>query len=639
MNQSIFVIFCVLGGLLFVNLVCLFFISRKSQRVMRDLLEIMLHPEHAKIQHASRVLDAILKDEIAKIDANFKSMYETLNNQISHTEEIKGNLTTQNDKLVDLAEESSKKITLMSQRLENTIGGLEMIVNSSQWTNIQNTSENFNTKVEGLLNQLGKTSDSIEEKSNSIQTNINECIDSEKQLSEQLQKSFTETTDSMNTMKTSTLDLQNQLSELNTNVKSEFDTIKTSASDYDETMRSNDKMLNSYLTKLSEFTKQHNKEMLANANALNETSNCIASANLFQESTLNKYKAKLDEMKVAFEEIATSTDDKMKTAAKNLNDLVIVFKKEITDFSFDILNQLKEVSGKLKSTLEETNSATTDYANSVKSMGSSINDSMEKMKQVHVQLTAKATDLISTSSNTTAQLKPMSELIEKYYQALPDLTRGSQEMETSIQNIVNTLVEKIELMKTTLAESLTNMTESSVSLGKLSDESRQQMIDLMTDYTKAVEAMQSLNNQMMIARASAPMDAIKVAPSEPFKPISAKDFLSSIDSILEKLYAQSVDLTRALGTEIPPVIWKKYQEGDTKIFAKWLVKVFNATDSKQIRTMLKSDKVFNSQAVQFTHNFEKILNTAAKTDNVVKIKTTLLKSDLGIIYNTLHKNM
>lgn len=639
MNQPLFIVLLVLGGLLFVNLVCLFFISRKSQRVMRDLLEIMLHPEHAKIQHASRILDAILKDEITKIDSNFKSMAESLNNQISHTEEIKNNLSTENDRLVNLAEESSKKIQLMSQRLENTIGGLNNVVDSSQWTGIQNTADTFIDKVDTLLKQLSQTSDSIEEKSNQIQSNINECMDSEKQLNEQLQKTFTENTDSMNTMKNTTVDLQNQLSELNNNVKTEFDTIKTSASDYDETMRSNDKMLNSYLTKLSEFTKQHNKEMVANAKALNETSNLIASANLFQESTLNKYKTKLDEMKVLFEETAKTTGEKVEESSENLNNLVGTFKKELSDFSFDILKQLKEVSGVAKTTLETTNAATTDFADSVKSMGSSVNDSMEKMRQIHVQLTAKATDLITTSSTTTAQLKPMSELIEKYYQALPDLTRGSQEMETSIKNIVNELVEKIELMKTTLAESLNNMTQSSSALGKLSDESRQQMIDLMTDYTKAVEAMQSLNNQMMIARASAPMDAIKVTPSAPFNPISAKDFLASIDSILEKLYAQSVDLTRALGNEIPAVVWKKYNDGDTKIFAKWLVKVFAATDSKQIRTMLKSDRVFNSQAIQFTHNFEKILNTASKTDNATKVKSTLLKSDLGVIYNTLHKNM
>ena len=66
--------------------------------------------------------------------------------------------------------------------------------------------------------------------------------------------------------------------------------------------------------------------------------------------------------------------------------------------------------------------------------------------------------------------------------------------------------------------------------------------------------------------------------------------------------------------------------------------MFNATDKKQIRDLLKSDKVFNSQASQFVRNFEKILNGAEQTNDADKVKTALLKTDLGIIYNTISKN-
>ena len=48
MNHTLLIIAIVFGFLLFVNLVCLFFISRKSQHVMHSLLEILTHPEQAK---------------------------------------------------------------------------------------------------------------------------------------------------------------------------------------------------------------------------------------------------------------------------------------------------------------------------------------------------------------------------------------------------------------------------------------------------------------------------------------------------------------------------------------------------------------------------------------------------------------
>ena len=114
--------------------------------------------------------------------------------------------------------------------------------------------------------------------------------------------------------------------------------------------------------------------------------------------------------------------------------------------------------------------------------------------------------------------------------------------------------------------------------------------------------------------------------------------MANTDKLFEKLYEQSVDLTRASGAQIPDIVWKRYNDGDNTIFAKWLVKMFNATDKKQIREMLKSDKVFNSQATQFVRNFEKILNGADQTNDATKVKEALLKTDLGVIYSVISKN-
>ena len=61
----------ILGGLLLITLGVLFFVSRKSQRVMESLLTIMTRPERAKVADATRVLNIILADEINKIEQFF----------------------------------------------------------------------------------------------------------------------------------------------------------------------------------------------------------------------------------------------------------------------------------------------------------------------------------------------------------------------------------------------------------------------------------------------------------------------------------------------------------------------------------------------------------------------------------------
>ena len=639
MNQTLFILSLVLGFLLFVSLIFVFAISRKSQRVMESLLEFITNPDRAKIADATRVIQTLLKDNIDKIDDNFKSMSAALADQIQHSEQIKNDLTIQNDKLVELADDATKKIANMSQRLENTTDGLQNIVNSGAWGDVQHVTDNFSANVDMLLNKINETTTTTSEKATAINEQIQACVENERQISEQLQSSFDANNTSMETITQSANQLQQQLSDLSTSVADGFSAIKESSNEYDETMHKNDKLLNDYLTKLSDFTNRSGKELVKQSNTLTETANIVASAVRLAEASIDKQKRKLESAVETLNNSTVNTTNSISGVANELSGLTNRFNDEIHDFSTGVVKELQDVSGVANTTLENTKSAATEFADSVKSMGIGVRETLIEMNKAHTQLSGQSENLIKMSTETTEQLRPLSELIEKYYKALPDLSIGSKEMSENIEKIVNTLVDKINLMKTTIQDSLKNMNSSSSQLENLAGESRQQMIDLMSDYTKAVEAMQSLNKQMMIARASAPMDAIKVAPTPVFKPLNAKDFMANVDKLFEKLYEQSVDLTRAVGADIPDVVWKKYNDGDTKIFAKWLVKMFNATDKKQIRDLLKSDKVFKSQATQFVRNFEKILSGADQTNDVDKITATILKTDLGVIFTTLKNNI
>jgi len=639
MNQNLLITLCIVGGLLFICLICLFFISRKSQRVMQSLLEIMTHPEQAKIQSAMRVLNLLFKDEIDKIAANFKTMADTLNGQITHTEQIKQQLSTETDKLVGLADDATRKITNTSQRLENTVEGLQNIVSSNSWAEVQNTTDKFSANVDELLNKIQNTTNNTSDNALKIQDQITRCIDTEQEISNQLQSSFKMNSENMDVLTKTANDLQQQLNSLSTSVADGFTNVKVAANEYDETMHKNDKLLNDYLTKMTDFSKRADKELVKQVNTMTETANVVGARVRLSETSIDKQIRKLESVIETLNNSTDSTKTSVGNISNELAGLTNRFNDEIHDFSTSVVKELQEVSGVANTTLENTKMAATEFADSVKVMGTGVRETLIEMNKAHTQLSGQSEGLIQMSKDTTEQLKPLSELIERYYKALPDLSQGSQDISENLNKIVNNLVEKIQTMKTTIAESLNNINQSSVQLGDLAGQSRQEMIDLMSDYAKAVEAMQSLHKQMMVARATAPMEAIKVATTSDNKPISAKDFMKTIDTVFQKLYEQSVDLTRATGADIPDVVWQKYNAGDTKIFAKWLAKMFGVTDKKQIRDLLKSDNVFQSQAAQFMRNFERILDGVAQTNDAEKVKNAILKSDLGLIYIAIKRNV
>ncbi len=634
-TQIILIGGAVLGALLVLSLIVLFFVSRKSQKVMESLLMIMTRPERAKIADATRVLNTLLADEIGKIEQSFQTMRDTLNAQIASAEELKKILTTQNEQLVADADDATKKIANMSARLDNTVVGLGQIVGSRSWADAECATDRFTNAVNDLLERIDQTTVDTTERAGQIQSQMDTWIENSKTLSEHLQTEFKTNTEQMQTLTTESETMRTKLSELATSVTNGFEEIKATATNYEDIMTRNDRLLDEHLDKLAEFSKQSKKQLTSQMNTLTNTANVVAGQVRLAESSIDQQARRLTDAVGTLISTAAATENSVRGISSELATLTNRFDSEIKEFATGVVTELKTVSGVANVTLENTKTAAGAFSESVRAMATGVRETLIEMNTAHTQLSGQSENLIKMSSETTAQLQPLSALIEKYYSALPDLSRGSVEASQTLEQIVVSLNEKLNQMKTTVAESTTAISDSAVKLEDLAGESRQQMIDLMSDYAKAVNTMQTLNKQMMVARASAPMDAIKTAPTESFGHVSSQDFLTQSERLFEKLHEQAMDLTRATGADIPDVVWKKYHSGDKTIFSKWLAKMLNAADKKRLKEMLKNDAVFRSQATQFVRSFDKILSHAQQTDNADKVSATLIKTDSGQIYIAL----
>lgn len=629
----------VLCGMLAITLGVLFFVSRRSQRVMESLLQLMTQPDRARVADASRVLQTILADEIAKIESSFQTMRDTLNAQIASANELKQELTVQNDKLVTTADEATKKVVLMSQRLDNTVLGLHNIVSSGGWTDIQNTTDNFRTTVNTLLTQIDTTSAATAEQISTIQSQIDGWVATSETLGQNLKDAYNTNDEQMKNLAQQSDTMQQQLQTLAQSVADGFNNVKTTAADYETVMANNDKLLNDHLTKMDTFSKQSKKQLTSQMNSLTNTSNAVGGQVRLAEASIEKQTNKLTAAVETLMDSAARTETSVRGISNELATLTNRFNGEIKEFATAVVSELKTVSGVANTTLENTKTSANAFSESVKAMATGVRETLIEMNTAHTQLSGQSANLIKMSAETTAQLQPLSELIERYYSALPDLSQGSVDAGEKLQQIVASLNEKIGLMKSTVAESTDAISTSAIKLEDLAGQSRQQMIDLMSDYAKAVNTMQTLNKQMMVARATAPMDAMGVAPTPSYGRVSATDFLKQAERAFENMHDLSLDLTRATGADIPDVVWKKYHDGDKAIFSKWLAKMMGAADKKQVREMLKNDTVFRRQATQFIRAFDKILSGTKNADNPDNVAATLLKTDLGQIYAVLKANI
>ena len=638
-NKTILIAFGGMTALMLAAIGTLFFVSRKSQKVMESLLGIMLQPERVKIHDAARVLRSLLADEIAKIEAGFKTMCDTMEAQIAATNKLQEELGVQNEKLVATADAATKKLAVMSQRLDNTVGGLKNVVESETWHDVESATDRFAATVNELLARIDATSQDATTRIANIQSQIDGWVESGNQLSERLASEFEKNGAQMTDISGRAETMRDGLSALAQSVTDGFNNVKSSAGDYEATMNANDKLLGEHIAKMENYSKQSKKQLTAQMNTITNTANVVGGQVRLAESSIDKQVRKLTDAVETLMASATTTENSVRGISTELATLTNRFNGEIKEFATGVVSELKTVSGVANVTLENTKTAAGAFSESVRAMATGVRETLIEMNTAHTQLSGQSASLIKMSAETTAQLQPLSELIEKYYAALPDLSRGSAETTQNLEKIVASLNEKINLMRDTVAQSMDTISDSSVKLEDLAGQSRQQMIDLMADYAKAVNTMQTLNKQMMVARASAPMDAIKSAPTVSFARVSSQDFLQQSERMFDKMHEQSLDLTRAAGADIPDVVWKKYHAGDKTIFSKWLAKMMAAADKKRVRDLLKSDAVFKSQASQFVRSFDKVLAAARQADNADKLAATLLKTDLGQIYTVLKTHL
>lgn len=633
--QIMFIGLSALAVLLFISLIVLFFVSRKSQKTMESLLLLMTNPERAKIRDAANVLNTILADEMTKIENHFQNICTVLNNQITTAKGLKEELNKNTLEMNELSENTTKKMAIMAQRLDNTLSGLNAVVSSESWQDVENKTQDFTGKINQLLENINAVTKDTEQKTSGINNQLDSWIKSSETLSVNLQTAFDSNAKQIEKLNTDTENLEQRITSLTATASGGFDEIKNSASGYEAVLDKNNSIMEEYLSNLEEFSKTSKKQMTSQMNTLTNTANVVAGQIRLAETSIERQVRALTDAVDFLMKTAADTEGSVSGLSSELTALTNRFNGEIKDFASGVVSELKTVSGVANTTLENTKTAAGAFSDSVRTMATSVRETLMEMNTAHTQLSGQSANLIKMSAETTAQLKPLSELIEKYYSALPDLSSSSLETNDNLEKIVAGLNEKINLMKTTVAESTTAIAESATNLENLAGQSRQQMIDLMSDYAKAVNTMQTLNKQMMVARAAAPMDAISTVPSATFGKISSQDFLQQSEKMFEKMHEQSMDLTKAIGAEIPDVVWKKYHAGDKTIFSKWLAKMLKAADKKRIRDLLKADAVFRSQASQFVHSFDKVLTSAKHADNSDALSATILKTDLGQIYIAL----
>lgn len=113
------------------------------------------------------------------------------------------------------------------------------------------------------------------------------------------------------------------------------------------------------------------------------------------------------------------------------------------------------------------------------------------------------------------------------------------------------------------------------------------------------------------------------------------DFTRRVALITESLNSNSIDIAKALSTDVADTAWTAYLRGDRGIFTRRTVSLIDSTEAKAIVQIYERDREFHDHVSRYIHDFEAMLRQVLSARDGQAMGVTLLSSDMGKLYVAL----
>lgn len=113
------------------------------------------------------------------------------------------------------------------------------------------------------------------------------------------------------------------------------------------------------------------------------------------------------------------------------------------------------------------------------------------------------------------------------------------------------------------------------------------------------------------------------------------DFARRVALITESLNSNSIDIAKALSSEVTDTAWASYLRGDRGIFTRRAVRLLDNSEAREIAELYDGDADFREHVNRYIHDFESMLRTLLSTRDGNAVSVTLLSSDMGKLYVVL----
>lgn len=129
------------------------------------------------------------------------------------------------------------------------------------------------------------------------------------------------------------------------------------------------------------------------------------------------------------------------------------------------------------------------------------------------------------------------------------------------------------------------------------------------------------------------------ALSKNYESMQIDSFLKDASYIIEKLETCAIDINRIFSPEVENELWKKYYNGDTSAFIRYLAKSMNKNQVMAIRNEFEKNLEFRKMVNSYLGEFETLISKAKSNERSGILLSVISGADIGKLYYILARSL
>ena len=122
-----------------------------------------------------------------------------------------------------------------------------------------------------------------------------------------------------------------------------------------------------------------------------------------------------------------------------------------------------------------------------------------------------------------------------------------------------------------------------------------------------------------------------------YKEVKIEHFLKEASNIIEKLQNISIDINRVFNPKDEEDLWKKFYNGDSGIFVRYLSKNMTKQQVSAIRNEFENSNEFRKLITSYLSEFEVLINAAKSHEYSGVLLSVISGAEIGKLYYILAK--